>query len=140
MTINTKIRYGLRSMIEIGSADRGEGVLQKDIAENQNISLKYLDSIIAALKRADLIENKDGRGSGYVLTRKASSITMLDIYSAFDPIKIVECIANDSYCDKSANGCRANSYWNEFRFDVMNVLKKKNLAQIIHGERVICNK
>lgn len=140
MNINTKIRYGLRSMIEIGSADDNMGVLQKDIAEKQDISLKYLDSIISALKRAKLIENKYGRGSGYVLTRDASRITMLDIYTAFDPIKVVECVCDSSFCDKSQNGCRANSYWTEFRYEVMNILRKKNLAQIIRDEGMGCNK
>ena len=42
MKINTKIRYGLRTMIEIANAQDDNGVLQKDIAKNQNISLKYL--------------------------------------------------------------------------------------------------
>lgn len=139
MNINTKIRYGLRSMIEISSAEHNNGVLQREIAENQGISLKYLDSIISALKRAGLIENKEGRGSGYILTRDASEITMLDIYSAFDPIDVVECVVNSSFCDKSLSGCRANSYWNEFRFEVMQILKKKNLAQIVQGKRMNCN-
>jgi DNA-binding IscR family transcriptional regulator len=57
MKINTKIRYGLRTMLEIAKAPDNEGILQKDIAKNQNISLKYLDSIISSLKLKGLIHN-----------------------------------------------------------------------------------
>ena len=83
MKINTKIRYGLRTMIEIAGCLDPEGILQKDIAKNQNISVKYLDYIISALKLKGLIMNVRGRGSGYRLARPIDEITMLYIYSAF---------------------------------------------------------
>ena len=53
MKVNTKIRYGLRAMLEFGlNEDKRNftGLYQKDIAENQNLSEKYLDPIIGALK------------------------------------------------------------------------------------------
>ncbi|HBK42488.1 MAG TPA: Rrf2 family transcriptional regulator, partial [Porphyromonadaceae bacterium] len=64
MKINSKIRYGLRTMIEIACCKEPTGILQKDIAKNQNISVKYLDYIISALKLKGLISNTKGRGSG----------------------------------------------------------------------------
>ena len=94
MKINTKIRYGLRTMIEIACCKEPTGILQKDIAKNQNISVKYLDYIISALKLKGLIINsKDG--GGYMLTRPADQITMLDIYTAFEQIVIIECVKTE---------------------------------------------
>lgn len=130
MKINTKIRYGLRAMIEIACAKEAHGVLQKDISKNQSISLKYLDSIILALKVKGLIENEKGKGSGYLLSMPPEEINMWDIYSAFEPIVFVECVNNNNFCENIAN-CSANGYWCELKKEFEQLLKAKTLAQII---------
>jgi len=131
MRVNTKIRYGLRTMIEIANSTEPNGILQKDIAKNQNISLKYLDPIIASLKLKGLVINSKGKGSGYKLTRPADKISMLDIYTAFEQIVVIECINNLSFCDRSLHDCKGRNFWNEFKVDFEKILSKKNLAQII---------
>lgn len=131
MRVNTKIRYGLRTMIEIASTQDPNGVLQKEIAKSQHISLKYLDPIISALKLKGLITNSKGRGSGYRLTRAPKDITMYDIYTAFEQIVIIECVNNLSYCERSMHDCKGRNYWHEFKVDFEKILLKKNLEQII---------
>ncbi len=130
MKINTKIRYGMRAMIDIASSKNLEGVLQKDIAMHQDISLKYLDSIIAALKLKGLIANSKGKGSGYKLTRNPDEITVWDIYTAFEPTTIVDCIENKEFCNRFY-GCKSRDYWIEFKQDLIELLSKKSLSQII---------
>lgn len=139
MKINTKIRYGLRTMIEIASSKEPIGILQKDIAQKQNISLKYLDPIIGALKLKGLIANSKGKGSGYMLTRPANEITMLDIYTAFEQIVIVDCINNLGYCERSLHDCKARCYWNDFGIDFRKLLSDKTLDQIINETSYECN-
>jgi Rrf2 family protein len=85
MRFSTKTRYGIRAMIAIAEADQSKGILQKDIARNQDISNKYLDQIILGLKVAGLINNIKGHKSGYILTRDAETITIYDIHCAFEP-------------------------------------------------------
>jgi len=138
MRVNTKIRYGLRTMIEIASSTEPNGMLQKDIAKNQNISLKYLDPIIASLKLKGLIINSRGKGSGYKLTRPAEKITMLEIYTAFEQIVVIECINNLSFCDRSLHDCKGRNFWNEFKVDFEAILEKKNLAQIVESTYYEC--
>jgi len=138
MRINTKIRYGLRTMIEIAGSTDTNGMLQKDIAKNQNISLKYLDPIISSLKLKGLIANSKGRGSGYRLTREPKEITMLDIYTAFEQIVVVECINNLNYCDRSMHDCKGRNYWNEFKNEFAEMLQRKNLEQIIEETHYEC--
>ncbi len=130
MKLNTKIRYGMRAMIDIAKSDNPGGILQKDIAVNQNISVKYLDSIISSLKAKGLITTSKGKGSGYRLTRPAEKITVLDIYTAFEPVTVVECIDNCEYCKRSYDCC-SRKYWNEFRDNIIKILSEKNLYQII---------
>jgi Rrf2 family transcriptional regulator, iron-sulfur cluster assembly transcription factor len=138
MRVNTKIRYGLRTIIEIAISTEPNGVLQKDIAKSQHISLKYLDPIISALKLKGLISNSKGKGSGYKLTREPKDISMLDIYTAFEQITIIECINNLNYCDRSMHDCKGRNYWNEFRDDFTNMLRRKNLEQIIEDTYYEC--
>jgi len=131
MTINTKVRYGMRAMIDIAKAENPGGVLQKDIAINQSISVKYLDPIIASLKAKGLIANSKGKGSGYRLTRPADKITALDIYTAFEPITVVDCIDSAEFCNRSCECC-SRTYWKEFRDSIIKTLSEKNLSQIIN--------
>lgn len=125
-------------MIEIASSAESSGMLQKDIAKNQHISLKYLDPIISALKLKGLIANSKGRGSGYRLTRPTEEITMYEIYTAFEQITIIECINNCGFCERSIHDCKAKNYWSEFRADFIQLLQKKNLQQIIEETYYEC--
>lgn len=125
-------------MIEIASSTETNGILQKDIAKNQHISLKYLDSIISSLKLKGLIANSKGRGSGYILTRDPKDITMLDIYTAFEQIVVVECINNKSLCERNTHDCKAQNYWTEFSIEFRKLLSKKKLAEILHETYYEC--
>lgn len=138
MKINSKIRYGLRTMIEIACCHEPSGILQKDIAKNQNISVKYLDYIISALKLKGLISNSKGRGSGYVLTRSPEEITMLDIYTAFEQIVVIECVNNKSFCERATHSCTANNYWKQFSRQLVEILSAKTLDQIISETKYQC--
>jgi len=138
MKINSKIRYGLRTIIEIANHTDPNGILQKDIAKNQHISLKYLDSIISSLKIKGLVANSKGRGSGYILTREPKDITMLDIYTAFEQIIVVECINNKSLCERNTHNCKAQNYWMEFSLDFRKILSKKTLAEVIQETYYEC--
>jgi Rrf2 family iron-sulfur cluster assembly transcriptional regulator len=138
MRVNSKIRYGLRTIIEIANSTDPSGVLQKDIAKSQHISLKYLDSIISALKLKGLVANSKGRGSGYRLTREPKDITMFDIYTAFEQIVVVECINNMGFCERATHQCKAQNYWSQFSNDFKELLSKKSLEQIIQDTYYEC--
>jgi len=125
-------------MIEIANSTDPHGMLQKDIAANQNISLKYLDPIIASLKLKGLITNSRGKGSGYRLSRAATEITMLDIYTAFEQIIVIECINNLDFCERVQHDCKGRCFWNEFREDFIAILAKKNLQQIVNETYFEC--
>lgn len=68
MMISTKGRYALRVMIDLAE-NYGKGyVPMKEVAERQNISLKYLERILPVLTKNKLIEGLQGKGGGYRLT------------------------------------------------------------------------
>ena len=130
MKINTKIRYGLRAMIEIASSENISGILQKDIAKNQNISTGYLDHIITALKANGLIANVNGKRSGYKLLKRPEDITMKDIYTSFEPITILDCLNNETFCDMTCD-CQARDYWADLKQQIEQMMGSKTLDQVL---------
>ena len=79
MLVSTKGRYALRVMIDLAEHE-GEGYLPlRDIAQCQDISEKYLESILKSLVRAHLIEGMRGKGGGYRLTRDADQATVGEV-------------------------------------------------------------
>ncbi|MGQ8338208.1 RrF2 family transcriptional regulator [Sunxiuqinia sp. A32] len=134
MKFSTKTRYGIRAMLEIASDETQSGVFQKDIAERQQISVKYLDQIIHALKAANLIVNLRGRKSGYILTRSSSEITMLDIHRAFEPgICVIDCLSSSIECDREAK-CRVKGFWGELNNRILHYFKSVTLQDMLDGK------
>ena len=130
MEVNTKIRYGLRALIEIGLSQE-EGILQKDISRNQQISQKYLDQIISALKASDLITHKSGKRTGYVLKKPMSEIRIYDIYKSFEPeLAIVHCVKKPITCFITRL-CVANEYWAGLNEVIINYLKSTSLEDLV---------
>lgn len=79
MLVSTKGRYALRTMIDLAE-HVGDGYLPlRDIARRQNISEKYLESVLKLLVRGKLIEGLRGKGGGYRLTRDAADYTVLEV-------------------------------------------------------------
>lgn len=98
-------------MVEIASANQELGILQKTIAENQNLSEKYLDQIISSLKSSGLIRNLRSKKSGYILTKPSIEITMYDIIKAFNPTPdILDCLADGNSCE-SDRSCASQQMW-----------------------------
>ena len=69
MMISTKGRYALRVMVDIAENSNGGYIPLKDIAEREEISEKYLESIIVVLSKAGLLDGLRGKGGGYKLTK-----------------------------------------------------------------------
>jgi Rrf2 family protein len=134
MKISTRTRYGVRTMIEIAKGAPDRGVFQKDIANNQGLSIKYLDHIIQALKTALLISNTRGKKSGYILTRKPSEITIYDIHRAFEPgICLVDCVTGNYQCNLSEE-CQARGFWGQLNNMIIAYFKSVTLEDLMKGK------
>lgn len=132
MQFSTKTRYGIRAMVEIAMEDGNIGVFQKDIAASQNLSVKYLDHIIAKLKAASLIIPFKGRKSGYKLTRSTDLISMHDIHLAFEEsICVIDCLCDQAVdCDRK-DTCTVVDFWEGLNNQVIKYMKSVSLADIL---------
>ena len=117
-------------MLEIALNEEEEGILQKDIAARQNLSFKYLDQIISALKTSGLITNVRGKKSGYKLTRKPSDISILDIHNAFEPcVCIVDCLSEHIDCPIDKR-CAPKLLWDGLNKQIEDYLSSNTLEDL----------
>jgi Rrf2 family protein len=136
MKFNTKIRYGIRVLTEVALNTKKTGLLQKEIAEKQNLSIKYLDHIIPPLKIAGLLKNAGGKGSGYKLAKDIDDINMIMIFKAFDPeIISIHCVEDELTCERE-KFCASSKFWSRFNDTVKKFLTDSTLKEIIEEEEI----
>ncbi|HZH73545.1 MAG TPA: Rrf2 family transcriptional regulator [Mariniphaga sp.] len=134
MKFSTKTRYGVRAVLEIAMNDDKNGIFQKAISENQDISYKYLDQIMNGLKVAGLVTKAAGRKSGYVLTREPSEITVFDIHNAFEPgICVIDCVSPDYKCERK-NICSLRGFWGKLNHQIVQYLKATTIADLMEEQ------
>lgn len=115
MMISTRGRYALRVMIDLADHNTDSYIPMKEIAERQNISLKYLERIIPALSKNQLVEGVHGKGGGYRLCRTPEEYTVGEILRLTEgdlaPVACLECGAKP--CDR-VDQCRTLPMWSKF--------------------------
>ncbi len=115
MKLSTKGRYGLRAFIDLAVRGKEEPVSLTSIAARQEISLNYLEQLMAKLKKAGLVESVRGCGGGYRLARAADEISVGDVLRALEgDLKPVECAAIDSGRESHCSGadtCVSKIVW-----------------------------
>jgi len=138
MNISTKGRYGLRVMVELAS-HYGKGPAMVDtIAQNQEISKKYIHQLILRLKSAGLVRSVRGPKGGYELAKTPDAISALEVVEAMEgKLAPVECVSDSSLCNRSGH-CVTRPIWCEIAVAVNNVLGSLNLKQLASRQRVKC--
>ncbi|OGO88234.1 MAG: hypothetical protein A2Y24_05835 [Clostridiales bacterium GWE2_32_10] len=137
MKLSTKGEYGLRAIIDIAeNSKNGEYVSISDISTRQKISDRYLEKIIAKLKKSGLVKSSRGVNGGYILGKDPKCINMFDILSVLeDNIDVTECM--DIHVFEKCNNhytCKARKLWVKINEAVENVLKNTTLLDMIKQE------
>jgi Rrf2 family protein len=125
----------MRAILDLAE-HHGQGPLQtKLIASHQEISVKYLEQLMAVLRSAGLVRSIRGSKGGYVLAKPPGEIRLSDIFYAFEgPIATVECVENTDYCDRVAD-CMSRDIWTEVQQAVTAVLDKNTLQDVLDRAR-----
>lgn len=112
MLISTKGRYALRVMVDLAE-HRGEGFIPlKVIAQRQEISEKYLESIIKLLVKARLLNGLRGKGGGYQLTRTPDQYTAGEVLRLTEEsLEPVTCLEQNADACPRAVVCRTLPLW-----------------------------
>ena len=133
MLISTKGRYALRVMLELAQYPEGEYVPLMVVAESQEISEKYLESIISALSKSGFVDGLRGKGGGYRLNRPAGEYTVGSILRIVEgSIAPVACLVDDNAqkCGRSVC-CQTLPVWEKLGKIIDDYLDGVTLADMM---------
>lgn len=137
MLISTKGRYALRVMLELSDHDRDEYVPLSVIAKKQEISEKYLESILVVLSKAGAIDALRGKGGGYRLNRDPKDYTVGGILRLVEgslaPVTCLDCKPNG--CARTVE-CRTLPLWEKLYALIENYLDGVTLADLNDTSRI----
>lgn len=135
MMISTRGRYALRVMIDLAEhIDEGYLPLQT-IAKRQGISEKYLESILAVLSKAGLLDAVRGKGGGYRLSKPAKEYTAFEVLSLTEgTLAPVTCLERGQQCENAVN-CRTLPLWQGLDQVIAAYLCSYTLADLTREEK-----
>ena len=124
MMISTRGRYALRVLVDLAEQDSDRYITLREIAERQEISEKYLESIVKELVKAGFLEGLRGKGGGYRLGQAPEEIGVLDVLKLTEgSLAPVACLAEDSKPCARAENCRTLPLWEGLNKVVRDYLK-----------------
>lgn len=126
MKISTRGRYALRVLIDI-SQKRGDMISVSELAEQENLSTKYLEKIISLLLKANLVVSHRGAFGGYTLARSAKNISVAEVLSATDDMPD---FGNCSGC-KNQSSCNTADCWQALSKLIYDFLSKVSIQSLL---------
>lgn len=130
--ISTRGRYALRVMIDLALHQKDGYVPMRDVADRQDLSLKYLEQILPSLKKNNMVEGVQGKKGGYRLTREPKDYTVREILRVTEKdLASVSCLAeNAEPCQRRAE-CKTLSFWKGLDNVVNEYMDSKSLADFL---------
>ena len=114
MIVSTKGRYALRVMVCLAQRGSEEYVPLKEIAEDEHISQKYLESIMAVLSKAGFVDAVHGKGGGYRLNRPAQGYTIGSILKLTEgSLSAVSCTSQGPAACSRTECCQTKPMWDK---------------------------
>ena len=134
MLVSTRGRYAIRVMIDLAEHMNGKYIPMKEIADRQDVSLKYMTKIIQALTKSGMLDGQHGKGGGYKLNRDPEEYRVGDILRLTEgTLAPVACLdETDCKCDRSFE-CRTRPMWNELDKLISEYLDGITIADLMEG-------
>lgn len=131
MKLSTRTRYAVRAIIELAQNNSNKPLQLKIIAQRQEISVKYLEQLMAILRSAGFVRSIRGSKGGYVLAKAPNQIKLNEILHRLEgTVATVECVENEDCCSRSAD-CAARYLWTQVEQAIENVLQSITLQDLV---------
>lgn len=130
--ISTKGRYAIRLMIDLAEQESNTPIPLDAIANRQDISKKYLESIVKELVKGKLVKGTSGKGGGYFLTRKPEEYTLYEILSLTEgSLATVACLDEDTEeCPRSAI-CKTLPLWKDYNNLIKDFFTSRTIKDLL---------
>jgi len=133
--LSKKTKYGIKALSFLARQENQIPIPIADIAKSENISIKFLESILLLLRYSGFLGAKKGKGGGYYLIKEPREINMAHVYRILEgPIALLPCVSHNFYekcddCMDEAN-CSVHKLMTEVRDNTLSVLENNTLADI----------
>ena len=135
MKLSTRARYGTRALLDLARHQGKEPVQLKDIANRQNISLHYLEHIIAPLVGARIVRSTRGARGGLQLIRHPREIKLSEVVRLLEGATApVECVSNPEGCPR-ADFCVTREVWSEMKKAMDDTLNSITLQDLVERQK-----
>lgn len=132
MKLSTRGRYGLKAMVSLAEGYGGGPISTAALSEEQGISPAYLEQLMAALKKAGLVQSVRGAQGGYLLSRVPGEINVGQVLEALEgSTALVECVGYDAShnCENACN-CSARPLWLKLQSRINDVLEQTSIQDM----------
>ena len=133
--LSKKTKYGIKALTFLGRQENRTPVAIAIISKSENISLKFLESILLTLRKNGILGSKKGKGGGYYLLKEPAEIPMTSIMRILEgPISMVPCVRLNFY-EKCAdcpdeNACSVHRLMTLVRDNTLQIFRNTSLADL----------
>lgn len=136
MKLSTRGRYATRALLELALRPGDNPATLKDIAQRQEISIRYLEHLITPLVAAGIVRSMRGPKGGIALARSPQEIRLSEVIQLLEGSTApVECLDNPAGCARSAT-CVTRDVWGELRKAMDNVLDSTTIADLVERQKL----
>ena len=133
--LSKKTKYGIKALTFLAKQECKTPVQIATISKSENISLKFLESILLTLRKNGLLGSKKGKGGGYYLLKEPDQILMTTIMRILEgPISMVPCVSLNFYekCDDcpDENTCAVHKLMIQVRDNTLQIFRNTTLADL----------
>ena len=133
--LSKKTKYGIKAITFIARQEDKTPIQIATISKSENISHKFLESILLTLRKSGFLGSKKGKGGGYYLLKEPKDILMTDIIRVLEgPIAMIPCVSLNYYekCDDcpDEDACSVHKLMIQVRDNTLKVLKNNTLADL----------
>lgn len=139
MKLSTKGRYGLRALIDLARYSEDNPVSITSISDRQDISERYLEQLMAMMKKSGLVKSVRGAGGGYILAKDLSEISVGDVLRSLEGnLEPVECsgLNSEEGC-KAADSCVTKYVWQKINDSINQTVDEIKLDQLVEESKKI---
>ncbi|WP_178990119.1 RrF2 family transcriptional regulator [Winogradskyella schleiferi] len=133
--LSKKTKYGIKALVYLARQEERTPVQISSISKSENISQKFLESILLTLRKNGLLGSKKGKGGGYYLLKDPKEIPMTTVMRLLEgPIAMVPCVSLNFYekCDDCPDetACAVHKLMIEVRDNTLQIFRNTTLADL----------
>ena len=131
MAYPTRVRYGLRLLVRLAIQDESRRLSMNEIAQEEGVSIKYLEQIVSLLKPLGILESVRGARGGYCLVRNPAEISLDLVFESLGGLSpSAPCLDNTGICCR-VEICTTKPFWQKLDDRMRNYLHSVSLADIV---------